>query len=175
MGVTSKILASVGAATLVVLLSNVAVAWTYEGATGVVEGPDGTPLTGVPVFLDRRRSQIERFVTDSTGRFALPLRREELGAAVWLICAPGGVPMLGTRGLGQIGPTHYGYTPMPPDGGWVARPRGWAGPMPRECPQTADPAYRWHRSWPGAQPWEEVSREEPDWSRAPESARNVRP
>lgn len=45
-----------------------------EGSTaGIVLGPDNKPAVGAPVFLDRGDATIERFVTDSQGRFSLAL------------------------------------------------------------------------------------------------------
>lgn len=166
MGTPVRLLAVVGVVSLVGMLPGIVVSWSYQGATGIVKGAADTPLAGVPVFLDRGWSVIERFVTDSAGRFTLPLTRAELGRAVWLICAPGGVPMLGSREWGQIGPTTYEYTALPADGAWLARPAGWAGPIPRECPPTDRPAYRWRYPLEAGMHPERTSVVEPEWPAA---------
>lgn len=87
-----------------------------EGSTtGIVLGPDNKPAVGAPVFLDRGDATIERFVTDSQGRFSLKLQGREARRAKWLICVPGGIPMVGYSGADgfQIGPTTYGFTAQP--------------------------------------------------------------
>ena len=135
--------------------------WSYDGATGVVMGPDDRPAANVPVFLDARNGYIERFLTDSAGRFTLPVEYENVERAVWMICVPGGIPMVGRRSRNLIGPTTYGYTALPPGELWSARNRGWSGPIPRGC--AADSTYRW-RLPPGVgnHPYAST-RVEPDW------------
>lgn len=98
--------------------------WSYDGATGIVMGPGDQPAADVPVFLDPRNGFIERFLTDSAGRFTLPVDYENVERAVWMICVPGGVPMVGRRSRNSIGPTRYGYTALPPGELWPVRSRG---------------------------------------------------
>lgn len=110
--------------------------WT--DATIVVVGEDDESVAGVPVFLDRGHLAIERYTTDAEGRLRLPLERDEYRRAVWLICSPGAIPMIGDRGPGQYGPTTYGVSPLRDSTLVLYRARGWRGPIPRECPQATD-------------------------------------
>jgi hypothetical protein len=157
-------LAVIGAfATLSVLAAKL----TGPTVTGVVEGPDHRRATNIPVFLDRRTGVIERFLTDSNGRFRLPLERAELSQAVWLICVPGGIPMVGSRSQGQLGPTTYGTTALPVGQRAPVRGFGWTGPIPREC--AADSVTFWRFPPEANKPPMAVSVTEPDWTsyRAP--------
>lgn len=135
---------------------------TDQAATGVVQGPGDRIAANVPVFLDRRTGVIERFLTDSEGRFRLPIERRELSRTVWLICVPGGIPMVGHRDEGQLGPTTYGFTALDAGQRALVRGFGWTGPIPREC--AAESATFWRyppeaRKGPSA-----ASETEPDWA-----------
>jgi len=136
---------------------------TYHGATGVVMGPNERPASGVPVFLDRGGAAVERFVTDSAGHFLLPLEERELRRAVWLICVPGGIPMIGDRDVGQIGPTTYGFTAYPASQPVMVRAFGWRGPIPRECPQHTD-SLGWRYPASARMPTGAFTTVEPDWN-----------
>ena len=63
--------------------------------TGQVRDPNGRALAGMSVFLDRGTNLVERYETDSAGSFRLPLFAREPHRAVWLVCAPGAIPMVG--------------------------------------------------------------------------------
>lgn len=134
-----------------------------DGAAGVVLGPGDSRLQGVPVFLDRGRGNaIERVTTDANGRFRLPLERHELRRAVWLICTPGGIPMVGSREENQLGSTTYGYTALGDSTWGFYRASGWRGPIPRECPVGTDSmGWRYPRS-AGMHP-SAFTAQEPDW------------
>src|SRR5258706_6523899 len=90
-----NLLAIVGSLALVGSLAGF-VLHHYAGASasGIVLGPDNKPAVGAPVFLDRGTGAIERYLTDSQGRFSLPVEGRDLRRAKWLICVPGGVPMV---------------------------------------------------------------------------------
>src|SRR5437016_4353711 len=45
--------------------------------TNFVEGPGHRPAVGAPVFLDRGDGIIERYVTDSLGRFSFSLNERD--------------------------------------------------------------------------------------------------
>jgi hypothetical protein len=125
-----------------------------------VEGPGGGPAVGAPVFLDRGDAIIERYITDSTGHLHLPLQRREYSGARYLICVPGGIPMVGRRDETQVGVSTYQYTASNPRAPWNLHAYGWRGPTPRECPAT-DPKFYWRP--PNGEKWAVVS-EEPNWS-----------
>src|SRR5215211_3546871 len=103
-------LAVIGAFTLLGAVSGSVIRRFANKTTGIVLGPHDKPLSRVPVFLDRGSWAIERYVTDDRGAFSLPIEPRELRRAIWLICAPDGIPAVGDRDEGQIGPTTYGYT-----------------------------------------------------------------
>ena len=131
-------------------------------STGIVRGPDDKPLARVPVFLDRGSSAIARYVTDSAGEFTLPLEHHELSRATWLICAPNGIPMVGSRDENQIGPTTYGYAKLN-DSTWDAyRAFGWRGPIPRECPRGTD-AMGWRYPPSAGKGKYAITMTEPEW------------
>ena len=134
------------------------------GPTGIVLGPRDEPLVGVPVFLDRGGSAVERFVTDAAGRFRLPLAERELGRAAWLICAPGAIPMVGTRDAGQVGPTTYGYTALGRPTWGFYRATGWRGPIPRACPVGTD-SMGWRYPASAGRDPAAFTTEEPEWPR----------
>jgi hypothetical protein len=131
-------LAVVGTIVLLGLGARLVISWIAGSGFGIVEGSNRKPLAHVPVFLDRGGSAIERYVTDNAGAFTFPLEPREIQHAVWLICAPGTIPMVGSREPDQAGPTTYGVTPMA-DSTWGSyRASGWRGPIPRECPTGTD-------------------------------------
>lgn len=156
-----NVLAVVGALTLLGAIAAFVPKWAYSGATGIVMGPGDAPAVGAPVFLDRGDGVIERFLTDSSGRFTLPVEYDEVERTTFLICVPGGIPHVGTRGRHAIGAARFAYTPQASDRPWPARRFGWSGPIPRGC--NADSAYYW-RLPPaaGAEPMA-VSVIEPEW------------
>lgn len=136
-----------------------------EGSTtGIVLGPDNKPAVGAPVFLDRGDATIERFVTDSQGRFSLKLQGREARRAKWLICVPGGIPTVGYSGGDgfQIGPTTYGFTAQPAGKPTFIRTYGWLAPVPRECPPALDSIGWRYSPGSGHGPFE-LSISEPDW------------
>ena len=159
-----NLLAVVGALSLLGIIGGLMPRWAHDGATGIVLGPTRGPAGQIPVFLDRGNGFIERFVTDSQGRFTLPLSFEEQVRAVWLICAPGGIPVVGRRRRHQIGPTTHGYTPLPVGADWNVRARGWGGPIPGEC-AGVDSVYRWRYPTESGKPPYAATREEPDWAK----------
>jgi hypothetical protein len=125
----------VGALALLVVSAGYATKLAFRGSpTGVVHGPNDEPLAGVPVFLDRGEGAIERYTTDSAGAFALPLERDQWRAAVWLICAPGGTPMVGRGDERSMGPINYGSNALPGATFGFYRASGWRRPIPPECP-----------------------------------------
>jgi hypothetical protein len=134
----------------------------YDDVTGVVRGPGANHVAGIPVFLDRGQGDIQRFVTDAEGRFHLPVERREIRRAMWLICVPGGVPMVGHREDNQIGPTTYEFTRQPAGQLGHVRPYGWAGPIPREC--AADSTWIWRYPQGSGRSPGEASYTEPDWT-----------
>jgi hypothetical protein len=139
------------------------------GATGIVMGANGRPAFGVPVFLDRGRRAIERYVTDSAGEFRLPLEPREMRRAIWLICVPGLLPMVGTRGDGQLGPTTYYSSPRTNDWPGPTDAYGWYGPSPRECPPLA--AVGWRYPANAGKGLFAFSVNEPDWNTLPATPR----
>lgn len=154
-------LAVVGALTLLGSVLAQIPEWAYEGATGIVMGPNDTPAAKVPVFLNRGDGMIERFLTDSIGRFSLPIEYANLERAVWLICVPGGIPAVGHRERGTVGPATYGYSTLTPGSLWPAHAFGWNGPIPRGC--AADSTYRWRFPPEAGKPPLAATAIEPDW------------
>ena len=165
-----RALAVVGAVTLLVWGGGVVARYlTRSGPMGVVHEEGKVPAVGVPVFLDRGGSAIERYVTDSAGRFFLPLEEREFRRAVWLICAPGKIPMVGSRTPGLIGPTTYGLTPFAEREGWMFyRAFGWRGPIPRECPPGRD-SMGWRYPASAGKDPNAFTLVEPEWDRWPAS------
>ncbi|MCR4341235.1 MAG: hypothetical protein NUW01_15265 [Gemmatimonadaceae bacterium] len=166
---TFRALAVIGALTLLLWGGGAAARYlTRSGPMGVVRGEGEVPVAGLPVFLDRGGSAIERYVTDSAGRFFLPLEEREFRRAVWLICAPGQIPMVGSRSPGLIGPSTYGLTPYPegPEGkGWsFYRGFGWRGPIPRECPPGRD-SMGWRYPASAGKDPNAFTLVEPEWDR----------
>lgn len=156
------VLAAVGMFTLVSAVVGLGMRQLAGRATGVVLGLDERPLAQVPVFLDRGSVAIERFVTDSDGAFTLALAPGETRSAVWLICAPGAIPMVGRRGEHQYGPTTYGYTQRR-DSTWGSyRANGWRGPIPRECPRGTD-TLGWRYPPTAGKSKDAITTAEPDW------------
>lgn len=135
------------------------------GATGIVLDADAKPVAGVPIFLNRGNAAIERYVTDSRGRFALPLKNYERRRATWLICAPGAIPMVGViDGDGfQIGPATYTPGKLSGAKGAHIRTSGWLGPIPRECPPALD-SVGWRIPSNLDQNSYQVSFVEPEWN-----------
>lgn len=131
-------LAIVGALVCVAVISGFVLKLAVGGDHVVVQDTGGSPLTKVPVFLDRGSSAIERYVTDAKGSIRFPLSDPELARAVWLLCAPGAIPMVGRRDLETAGPITYSVTALGDSTwGWY-RANGWRGPIPRECPRGTD-------------------------------------
>lgn len=129
---------------------------------------DRRPLTGLSVYLDRGTNLIERYVSDSTGLFQLPLFPREPHRATWLICARGGVPMVGRPQLDHLGTAYYtyDYTALG-DSVWrFYRASGWTGPVPRECPRGAD-SVGWRYPASAKKSWGAYTTKEPDWARYP--------
>jgi len=161
-----NLLAVLGGLTLLSALAGF-VLHRYEApASGIVLGPDNKPAVGAPVFLDRGTASIERYLTDSLGRFSLPIEGRELRRATWLICVPGGTPMVGYAeedGI-QLGATTYQFTQYRPGTPTFIRGRGWLGPVPRECPPTTD-SVGWRYPPSAGKPPDAWSPNEPDWSR----------
>jgi len=156
-------LAVIGALTLVNIAIGLAIRQVAGKSTGIVNGSDRKPLPRVPVFLDRGGSAIERFVTDSAGAFTFPLTRHEFRSAVWLICPPGGIPMVDRRDETQAGPTTYEYTRLP-DSTWGFRAEGWRGPIPRECPKGTD-TIGWRYPASAVKSKGVFTATEPEWSK----------
>ena len=159
-----RMLALIGAITIVGLLSGAVVRRLVGNGHVVVTGPENQPLPNVPIFLDRGSTAIERYVSDSAGALEFPLSTVELQRAVWLICAPGAIPMVGSRDPSQAGPTTYGYTRLvDATWGWY-RTNGWRGPIPRECPHGTD-SLGWRYPASSGKSRESISFSEPIWPR----------
>lgn len=157
-------LAVIGALTVASLLTGAVIRQLVGRSHAVVTGPDQRPLPDVPIFLDRGGAEIERYVSDSAGAVEFPLSTSELQRAMWLICAPGAIPMVGRRDPSQAGPTTYGYTPLAGSTwGWY-RAHGWRGPIPRECPRGTD-SMGWRFRPAGGTARDAFSFSEPLWSR----------
>ncbi len=157
-------LALIGALTVIGLLTGAVVRQLAGGNHVVVTGANNRPLPNVPIFLDRGSMAIERYVSDSTGALKFPLSRQEFQRAVWLICAPGAIPMVGTREGSQAGPTTYGHTPLADSTwGWY-RANGWRGPIPRECPHGTD-SLGWRYPASSGRSKDAITYSEPVWSR----------
>ena len=157
---------------LLAVIGTLAVVGTLTGAAlRALAGPDhvivlgakGKPLPNAPVFLDRGSMAIERYVTDSAGRLRFELTTGELRRATWLVCAPGAIPMVGTRDDDQAGPTTYSFTALHDSSwGWY-RANGWRGPIPRECPRGTD-SLGWRYPASSGKPKEAITFTEPTWS-----------
>jgi hypothetical protein len=157
-------LAVIGAITLLGAVAGFVIDRIARPTTGIVLGSDDKPLAHVPVFLDRGGVAIERFVTDSAGVFALPLEPREIRRALWLICAPGAIPMVGDRDERQVGPTTYQYGRLS-DSTWNAyRAFGWRGPIPRECPKGTD-SVGWRYPPSAGKAKYDFTTTEPEWPR----------
>lgn len=155
-------LAVAGALTLFSAATGFVIRRLAGDGTGIVLGENQKPLPGVPVFLDRGATAIERVVTDSAGRFQFQLEPHELRHAVWLICAPGAIPMIGSRDEGQAGPGTYYFTALKDSTfGWY-RAKGWRGPIPRSCPKGTD-SVGWRYPTSSRLPREAFSLTEPQW------------
>lgn len=155
-------LAVVGVLTLFGIATSFVIRNVAGDGTGIVLGADQKPLAAVPVFLDRGGMAIERVVTDSAGRFQFQLEPREWRRAVWLICAPGAIPMIGSRDDGEAGPTSYGYTALTGSTFNWYRANGWRGPIPRACPNGTDSLGRRYPSSAGL-PRDAISPVEPQW------------
>jgi hypothetical protein len=167
-----NVLALIGAAFLLVSSAGwVARRAAPEAIVGYVRETDGRRIRGLSVFLDRGTNLVERYVTDSAGMFTLPLFAHEPHRAVWLICVPGALPIVGrpardefTRGGTTV--HSYDYTPAL-DSVWRAyRTSGWSGPIPRECPRGVDSAG-WRYPASTGKHWGTYTTVEPDWARFP--------
>jgi hypothetical protein len=161
-----NLLAIVGGVTLLGSLAGFVLHRFADGAaTGIVLGPDHKPASGAPVFLDRGTGSIERYATDSRGRFSLPVEDRELGRAQWLICPAGGVPTVGhADGNGfHLGLTTYSFARQLPGRAAFIRGYGWLGPVPRECPPALDSVVWRYPPSSGKDP-RVGSLTEPDWN-----------
>ena len=162
-----NLLAVVGGLTLLTSLAGFVLRrYADAGATGIVLSPDNKPVVGAPVFLDRGTAAVERYVTDSQGHFSLPVERRELHRAKWLICVPGGIPIVGyaDRDGIRIGPTRYSSSAQPVGKPAFIRTYGWLAPVPRECPPALDSVVWRYPPKAGKDP-RAASLTEPDWSR----------
>ena len=130
----------------------------------VVIGPDGKPMAGVPVFLDRGGDGIERYVTDSAGAFSFALSDAENHYAVWLICARGGMPMVIRRNEDSRESYVYHYTKTSDSTFNSYKAFGWRGPIPRECPKATD-SMGWRYPASAGKPKDAITFTEPDWSK----------
>jgi hypothetical protein len=157
-------LAVIGALTVLGLLSGVVVRIVAGDGHVVVTGPDERPLPNVPIFLDRGSMAIERYVSDSAGALEFPLTARELQRAVWLICAPGAIPMVGMREPRQAGPTTYGYARQSVSTQVWYRAHGWRGPIPRECPPVTD-SIGWRYPASSGKHKDAMTYTEPIWPR----------
>jgi hypothetical protein len=164
-----NLLAVVGALALLVVVTG----WVrkdrgYVMIYGTVVDAQRRPIPHLSIFLDRGSNLIERYATDSLGRFELPLFPIEPHRATWLVCAPGAIPMIGKPDVANLGKTYFTYeTSALGDTVFrFYRAGGWSGPIPRECPRgTESGGWRYPASagkGPGA-----VSTTEPDWARYP--------
>lgn len=131
-------LAILGGWVVFTLLEKLVLQRTLGSALAIVQDSTNTPLAGVPVFLDRGNGAIERYLTDSTGVVPFSLEPAEYQRALWLICARGTIPMVGSRGPDLIGPAWYGVGAMRDSTFGFYRAKGWRGPIPRECPRGTD-------------------------------------
>jgi hypothetical protein len=140
--------------------------YANASATGIVLGPDKKPAVGAAVFLDRGNGSIERYLTDSRGRFSLPVEGREVRRAKWLICVPGGIPIVddADRDGMQFGATTYSFTRQLPGTPAFIRTYGWLGPMPRECPPALDSVVWRYPPSAGKDP-RAGALTEPDWNR----------
>ena len=130
---------------------------------------EGRPVVAAAVFLDRGSNTIERYLTDSTGAFRLPLFPRDPHRATWLICAPGMQERVGHPELDQVNnlPDYtYEVAPLQAGGRGAYRAYGWKGPIPRECPQAVD-SIVWRLPASSGQGYGSGSYVEPDWSRYP--------
>jgi hypothetical protein len=162
-----NLLAVVGGLTLLTSLAGFVLRrYADDAATGIVLGPDNKPAVGAAVFLDRGTAAIERYVTDTEGHFSLPVERRELHRAKWLICVPGGIPIVGDayRDGVQIRSVRYSSGVQPPGRPAFIRAYGWLAPVPRECPRALDSVVWRYPPKAGKDP-RAASLTEPDWSR----------
>ena len=162
-----NLLAVIGGVTLLGTLGGFVLhRYANARATGIVLGPDNKPAVGAPVFLDRGTGSIERYLTDSRGRFSLPVEGREAGRAKWLICVPGGIPIVdyGDEDGIQLGPTTYSFARQIPGTPALIRAYGWLGPVPRECPPALDSVVWRYPARAGKDP-RAGSLTEPDWNR----------
>lgn len=161
--VLTRLLAAIGG---LWIISNVTWALSArvadQAARGVVERRNGRPAANVPVFLDRG-AVIERYVTDTAGHFRLPLAAYERTGAVWLICAPHAIPMVGHVGEKQFGSTTYELTDVDSSPRIPVRGFGWRGPIPREC-SLADSTRYWRGPVDSTNAPVPVVSPEPDWA-----------
>jgi len=162
--VAVRLLAIIGA--LAVLSALVGVWRAHVGppvASGTVAYEGGRPAVGVPIFLDRG-SVIERYVTDSLGRFRLPLARSGRGEA-WLMCPDDALPSVGYAGEFGGGDVRYTLNThdVHPGERVPIRGFGWSAPVPREC-RLADSATYWRGPVDSAGAVVSVQPQEPEWS-----------
>lgn len=163
------LLAAVG--TLSLLVGVIGWVWKPSGYVmvhGNVVDAREHPLPRLSIYLDRGTNLIERYESDSAGRFELPLFPREPYRATWLICAPGAIPMVGKPDVANMGNAYFTYQATAlPDSVWrFYRSSGWSGPIPRECPLGVGEAG-WRYPASAGKDWGAVSATEPDWVKYP--------
>lgn len=132
-------------------------------ASGTIAYEDGRPAVGVSIFLDRG-NVIERYATDSLGRFRLPLAREGRGE-VWLICPNDALPSVDYAGKVSGADVHYTLNTrdVRPGERVPIRGFGWSAPVPREC-RLVDSTTYWRGPVDSASAVVSAQPQEPDWS-----------
>jgi hypothetical protein len=112
-----------------------------RGASGVVIGPGGAPVAGLPVFLDRGSGSIERLTTDGRGVFHVPGGQTGAARSLLLICVPGGAPYVAPFDEHLLTQMRYAISPLPRGAAvgpaWI-RTLGWRQPAPRECVSSSE-------------------------------------
>ena len=162
--VVVRLLAIIGAISLLGALLGF---WrTHAGppvASGTIRYEDGRPAAGVPIFLERGQV-IERYVTDSLGRYRLPLARHGRGEA-WLICPHDALPSVGyvRRGGGRNAHHTLNTRDVRPGERVPTRGFGWPGPVPREC-RFVDTTTYWRGPVDSAGAMVRAVPQEPEWS-----------
>lgn len=162
--VVVRLLAVIGA---VAVLSAFVGFWRAHAGPGVASGTiayeDGHLAVGIPIFLDRG-GVIERYATDSLGRFRLPLARNGRGEA-WLICPDDALPSVGYAGQFSGADVHYTLNTrdVRPGQRVPMRGFGWSAPVPREC-RLVDSTTYWRGPVDSAGAVVSMQPQEPDWS-----------
>jgi hypothetical protein len=162
-----RVFAVIGALTVLTSAIGIVSSWHAHSrppfARGTVTYANGQPAAQVPVFLDRG-AVIERYTTDSVGRYRLPLARAGRGEA-WLICPRNALPSVGY--VGQYGGSNMTLTlntrDLPLGARMAVRGFGWSAPIPRECIH-ADSTTYWRGPVDSVGGAVSVELREPDWS-----------